>query len=169
MPLPLMSRLWPKIPGFGDIFFVVLSLKILPTYFASSICKFTFHHFRMHHMMHLCSVFPIGDGSIQLWIFLLDLLLSPDYRHIIHWTGNMYEFRIAQPAGLAKLWGSHRNKPQMTYEKMSRALRYYYSRGIIESVRGRKQTFRFSLDLQKYVSSNKDKKCLDYLKSCCHL
>lgn len=110
-----------------------------------------------------------GDGSVQLWIFLLDLLLSPGYRHIVHWTGNQYEFRIAQPTGLARLWGTHRNKPQMTYEKMSRALRYYYSRGIIESVRGRKQTFRFSLDLCKYVSSNKDQKTLNYLKSCCHI
>lgn len=117
----------------------------------------------------VCTCMHTGDGSVQLWIFLLDLLLSPGYRHIVHWTGNQYEFRIAQPTGLARLWGTHRNKPQMTYEKMSRALRYYYSRGIIESVRGRKQTFRFSLDLCKYVSSNKDQKTLNYLKSCCHI
>ena len=119
------------------------------------------------NMIILCP--RAGDGSVQLWIFLLDLLLSPDYRHIIRWTGHKYEFHIVQPAGLARLWGSYRNRPHMTYEKMSRALRYYYSRGIIETVRGRKQTFCFSLDIFKYVSSNKDKKTLDYVTSCCQL
>ncbi len=111
----------------------------------------------------------VGDGNVQLWVFLLELLLSPDHKDVIHWTGQGYEFYVSQPAALARLWGHHRNKPQMTYEKMSRALRYYYSRGIIESVRGRKQTFRFSIDLLQYVTANKDQKSVEYLKSCCQL
>ena len=111
------------------------------------------------------NIHTLGEGSVQLWIFLLDLLLSPQHRQIVHWTGNGYEFRIAHPAGLARLWGKYRNRPQMTYEKMSRALRYYYGRGILASVKGRKQTFRFTLDLHKYVAGHKNESTLAYLES----
>lgn len=96
---------------------------------------------------------PAGRGPIQLWQFLLDLLLSPDKRHLIDWTGNGYEFRILQPEEIAKLWGARKNKPRMNYDKLSRGLRYYYSKGIMDKVQGKKLTFKYTCDVQNYVRS----------------
>lgn len=96
---------------------------------------------------------PAGRGPIQLWQFLLDLLLSPDKKHLIDWTGNGYEFRILQPEEIAKLWGARKNKPRMNYDKLSRGLRYYYSKGIMDKVQGKKLTFKYTCDVQSYVRS----------------
>lgn len=103
----------------------------------------------------LLPVVPAGRGPIQLWQFLLDLLLSPDKKHLIDWTGtgNGYEFRILQPEEIAKLWGARKNKPRMNYDKLSRGLRYYYSKGIMDKVQGKKLTFKYTCDVQNYVNS----------------
>lgn len=72
---------------------------------------------------------------------------------MIHWTGNGYEFRILQPEEIAKLWGARKNKPRMNYDKLSRGLRYYYSKGIMDKVQGKKLTFKYMCDVQNYVRS----------------
>lgn len=95
--------------------------------------------------------FPQGRGPIQLWQFLLDLLLSPDKQHMIQWTGNGYEFRIILPEEIAKLWGARKNKPRMNYDKLSRGLRYYYSKGIMDKVPGKKLTFKYTCDVQQFI------------------
>jgi c-ets proto-oncogene protein len=97
--------------------------------------------------------FPVGRGVVQLWQFLLDLLLSQDNCSMIHWTGDQYEFRIVQPDEIARLWGKQKNKPQMNYDKLSRGLRYYYAKGIMDKVPGKKLTFRFTCDVEEYVQS----------------
>ena len=107
-----------------------------------------------HFPASFSSSFP-DKGHIQLWEFLLDLLLTPDHGPIIQWTGNGYEFQIVKPDAVAKLWGARKNKPRMTYDKLSRALRYYYTRGIMERVTGRRLTFRFAFDIQKYIINHK--------------
>jgi hypothetical protein len=94
-------------------------------------------------------------GHLQLWEFLLDLLLTPNHGSIIQWTGNEYEFNIVNPEAVVGLWGTHKNKPQMTYDKMSRSLRYYYSQGIMDKVPGKRYTFKFAFDIQKYIIENK--------------
>lgn len=97
-------------------------------------------------------IVPVGRGPIQLWQFLLDLLISPDKAHMIQWTGNGYEFRIIQPEEIAKLWGARKNKPRMNYDKLSRGLRYYYSKGIMDKVPGKKLTFKYTCNIQQYMS-----------------
>ena len=72
---------------------------------------------------------------------------------MIDWTGNGYEFRILQPEEIAKLWGARKNKPRMNYDKLSRGLRYYYSKGIMDKVQGKKLTFKYTCDVQNYVRS----------------
>lgn len=38
-----------------------------------------------------------GPGPIQLWQFLLELLSDPTCQHFISWTGNGWEFKMADP------------------------------------------------------------------------
>jgi len=70
---------------------------------------------------------------------------------MIQWTGNGYEFRIILPEEIAKLWGARKNKPRMNYDKLSRGLRYYYSKGIMDKVPGKKLTFKYTCDVQQFI------------------
>ncbi|GBO34133.1 GA-binding protein alpha chain, partial [Araneus ventricosus] len=74
-----------------------------------------------------CPGNPTGNnGQIQLWQFLLELLTDKDFREFIRWQGDEGEFKLINPEMVAQLWGQRKNKPTMNYEKLSRALRYYY-------------------------------------------
>lgn len=66
------------------------------------------------------------DSAITLWQFLLQLLQEPQHKHMICWTSNNGEFKLLQAEEVARLWGIRKNKPNMNYDKLSRALRYYY-------------------------------------------
>jgi hypothetical protein len=65
-----------------------------------------------------------GSGQIQLWQFLLELLADPSNSDIITWEGTSGEFKIIEPEEVAKKWGDRKSKPNMNYDKLSRALRY---------------------------------------------
>lgn len=38
---------------------------------------------------------------------------------------------------MARRWGLQKNRPAMNYEKLSRAFRYYYEKGIMQKVAGK--------------------------------
>lgn len=68
-------------------------------------------------------------GPIHLWEYLLELLNDRRYRDIAIWTNvDAGEFMLLDSEVVAALWGLHRNKTTMNYDKMSRALRYYYKK-----------------------------------------
>ncbi|XP_052424976.1 ETS domain-containing protein Elk-4-like [Carassius gibelio] len=83
------------------------------------------------------------DSSVTLWQFLLQLLLDPSNDHLICWTNEDGEFKLLQAEEVARLWGARKNKPSMNYDKLSRALRYYYDKNIIKKVNGQKFVYRF--------------------------
>ncbi|XP_060701288.1 ETS domain-containing protein Elk-4-like [Hemiscyllium ocellatum] len=83
------------------------------------------------------------DSTITLWQFLLQLLLEPKNDHLICWTSNDGEFKLLKAEDVAKLWGFRKNKPNMNYDKLSRALRYYYDKNIIKKVNGQKFVYKF--------------------------
>ncbi|XP_076311912.1 uncharacterized protein LOC143225794 isoform X2 [Tachypleus tridentatus] len=83
------------------------------------------------------------ETNITLWQFLLELLLSNHYNHIIMWTNNDGEFKLVNAEEVARLWGLRKNKHNMNYDKLSRALRYYYDKNIIKKVLGQKFVYRF--------------------------
>ncbi|XP_008316133.1 transcription factor ETV7 isoform X1 [Cynoglossus semilaevis] len=90
----------------------------------------------------------IADGRIPesklLWDYVYQLLCDQRYRDYIRWEDqDSLVFRVVDPNGLAKLWGRHKNRKHMTYEKMSRALRHYYKLNIIKKEQGQKLLFRF--------------------------
>lgn len=85
------------------------------------------------------------DPSITLWQFLLHLLEDQSQRHLISWTGcgSDGEFKLLDAEEVARLWGLRKNKNNMNYDKLSRALRYYYDKNIIKKVSGQKFVYKF--------------------------
>ena len=127
--------------------------------------------------------------STQLWRFLLDLLTDSRRRSIIKWQFGPNcadgEFVMLEPEEVAKAWGETKKKPNMTYEKMGRALRYsrqagmdslmklvikmsfpkryYYGGDILDKVSGKRFTYKFACDLVNLVGYSA--KQLDLLAS----
>lgn len=88
------------------------------------------------------------DGKIKdcrlLWDYLHQLLNDKRYEAYIKWENKELKvFRVVDPNKLAALWGNHKNRPNMTYEKMSRAMRQYYKINLLQKESGQKLTFRF--------------------------
>ncbi|XP_026322671.1 DNA-binding protein Ets97D-like isoform X2 [Hyposmocoma kahamanoa] len=93
----------------------------------------------------------INNGQIQLWQFLLELLTSAEYYDAIRWHGTEGEFKLLEPERVARLWGARKHKPAMNYEKLSRALRYYYDGDMIAKVSGKRFVYKFVCDLRQLL------------------
>ncbi|CAG0888251.1 unnamed protein product [Darwinula stevensoni] len=86
------------------------------------------------------------------------LLEDPGNSGFISWTGRGLEFKLVEPeevefctspclhAMVARRWGKEKNRPTMNYDKLSRSLRYYYERGILQKVTGERYVYRFVCD-----------------------
>ncbi|KAK3102122.1 hypothetical protein FSP39_008947 [Pinctada imbricata] len=81
----------------------------------------------------------------RLWEFIRDLLHNPRYNPShIRWTDiSRGEFRLIKTHDIARMWGEKKNNEGMTYEKLSRAMRYYYKRQILAPVLGKRLIYRF--------------------------
>ncbi|XP_075234871.1 ets DNA-binding protein pokkuri-like isoform X2 [Lycorma delicatula] len=81
-----------------------------------------------------------------LWDFLQQLLNDSQQRYTAYIAWKNREagvFKIVDPPGLAKLWGIQKNHLSMNYDKMSRALRYYYRVNILRKVQGERHCYQF--------------------------
>ena len=81
--------------------------------------------------------------TVVLWKFLEELLDKTDNK-CIEWVSKeegIFKFTDSKLA--ARLWGQRKNKRHMTYEKLSRALRYYYDRKIMYHDKTQKLIYRF--------------------------
>uniref|UniRef100_A0A8C5BWE3 ETS domain-containing protein n=1 Tax=Gadus morhua TaxID=8049 RepID=A0A8C5BWE3_GADMO len=87
-----------------------------------------------------------GSRQIQLWHFILELLRKEEYHEVIAWQGDYGEFVIKDPDEVARLWGARKCKPQMNYDKLSRALRYYYNKRILHKTKGKRFTYKFNFN-----------------------
>ncbi|XP_059481529.1 ETS-related transcription factor Elf-3-like isoform X2 [Neocloeon triangulifer] len=81
----------------------------------------------------------------KLWEFIRDLLKEPKYcPSLICWENHEEGvFRFVSSEKVAKLWGDKRKNSNMTYEKLSRAMRYYYKSKILQPVTHRRLVYKF--------------------------
>ncbi|KAI9518805.1 ETS translocation variant 5 [Dissostichus eleginoides] len=93
-------------------------------------------------------------GSLQLWQFLVTLLDDPANGQFIAWTGRGMEFKLIEPEEVARRWGIQKNRPAMNYDKLSRSLRYYYEKGIMQKVKvaGERYVYKFVCDPEALFS-----------------
>nr|XP_057932841.1 transcription factor ETV6 isoform X3 [Doryrhamphus excisus] len=99
-----------------------------------------------------------------LWDYVYQLLSDSRYENYIRWEDPESKvFRIMDPNGLARLWGNHKNRTNMTYEKMSRALRHYYKLNIIRKEPGQRLLFRFMKTPDEIMNGQTDR--LEHLES----
>lgn len=88
---------------------------------------------------------------MQLWQFLLKLLIEGSVG-LVQWTHDEpFEFKLLNPTAVATMWGKVKNKPSMNYEKLSRGLRYYYGKKILEKVHGKRYVYQFQCDIPKIL------------------
>ena len=88
--------------------------------------------------------------TTKLFEFVLDILSEPRYSSIISWEGTDGQFAIKRPGQVACLWGERNGRPNMTYQKFSRALRYYYHKKVLTKIRGRNCVYKFDFrELEK--------------------
>ncbi|XP_073443421.1 transcription factor ETV7-like [Dendrobates tinctorius] len=111
------------------------------------------------------------DGKIKgcrfLWDYLHKLLDDKRYESYIRWEDkDLKVFRVVDPNKLAAFWGNHKNRPNMTYEKMSRALRQYYKISLLKKESGKKLTFRFLRSPRERPTSEKILELQDTEDSC---
>lgn len=99
-----------------------------------------------------------------LWDYVYQLLSDSRYENYIRWEDPESKvFRIMDPNGLARLWGNHKNRTNMTYEKMSRALRHYYKLNIIRKEPGQRLLFRFMKTPDEIMNGQAER--LEHLES----
>ncbi|KAK7105717.1 DNA-binding protein D-ETS-3-like [Littorina saxatilis] len=120
---------------------------------------------QQQRLRHTAAMLIRGGGQLQLWQFLLELLTEPRNESCIRWEDEGGEregdggereglFTLTDPDEVARRWGCRRNKPRMTYDKVSRALRYYYDRQILKKVKGRRYTYRFNFDTLRRLQTH---------------
>ncbi|XP_069797642.1 ETS-related transcription factor Elf-3 [Narcine bancroftii] len=81
----------------------------------------------------------------HLWEFIRDILLHPEANNgLLKWEDRSEGiFKFLKSEAVAQLWGEKKKNSSMTYEKLSRAMRYYYKREILERVDGRRLVYKF--------------------------
>ncbi|XP_020626852.1 transcriptional regulator ERG homolog, partial [Orbicella faveolata] len=88
--------------------------------------------------------------TTKLFEFILDILSEPRYSSVISWEGTNGQFAIKRPDQVAYLWGERNGRTNMTYQKFSRALRYYYHKKVVCKIPGRNCVYKFNFpELEK--------------------
>jgi len=93
--------------------------------------------------------------KISQWI--VSLLRNPQYNpSIITWVDEAEgKFKIIKSDRYAELWGKVKGNPHMNYEKLSRAMRYYYKNKEIQIVPSERLTYAFGPSMKDFHAKNR--------------
>merc|ERR1711962_675912 len=88
--------------------------------------------------------------KISQWI--VKLLRDPETNpSVIMWEDEPEgKFRVINSNAFAQLWAVEKKNPAMNYEKLSRAMRYYYRNKEIEMVKGERLTYKFGPNMRDF-------------------
>jgi len=86
---------------------------------------------------------------LHLWEFLLKTLEDEENHKCMEWTNKARgEFRIVNTAMIAQLWGESKSRNNnMTYDKLARAMRYYYKINLFVKVPKKRLHYKFSPEM----------------------
>lgn len=92
----------------------------------------------------------------RLWEFIRDLLLDPQHcPSVICWENHDDGvFRFVKSEKVAKIWGDRKGNEKMNYEKLSRAMRYYYRSKVLQPVIGRRLVYKFGPTARGWKTEN---------------
>ncbi|XP_060569971.1 uncharacterized protein LOC132728338 isoform X2 [Ruditapes philippinarum] len=81
----------------------------------------------------------------RLWEYIRNLLLDPRTNpSLIKWEDRKEgTFKLVQNKKIAFDWGWKKGNSDMSYEKLSRAMRYYYKKKIFQPVIGKRLVYKF--------------------------
>merc|ERR1711994_780463 len=93
--------------------------------------------------------------KISQWI--VKLLRDPETNpSVIMWEDEPEgKFRVINSTAFAQLWAVEKKNPAMNYEKLSRAMRYYYRNKEIEMVKGERLTYKFGPNMRDFRAKDR--------------
>lgn len=91
----------------------------------------------------MCRKGKRGAKHVLLWKFLLEKLRdSPD---LVRWTDRENGlFRFVDTIEISRQWGIKKGKGDMTFEKLSRAIRHYYKSGFMSRKEGTRLVYKIN-------------------------
>merc|ERR1712038_1012853 len=94
--------------------------------------------------------------KISQWI--VKLLRDPETNpSVIMWEDEPEgKFRVTNSTAFAQLWAVEKKNPAMNYEKLSRAMRYYYRNKEIEMVKGERLTYKFGPNMRDFHAKDRN-------------
>merc|ERR1712198_694589 len=93
--------------------------------------------------------------KISQWI--VELLRNPETNpSVIMWEDEPAgKFGVINSNAFAQLWAKVKKNPAMNYEKLSRAMRYYYRNKEIEMVKGERLTYKFGPNMRDFRAKDR--------------
>merc|ERR1712223_2334350 len=94
--------------------------------------------------------------KISQWI--VKLLRDPETNpSVIMWEDEPAgKFRVINSTAFAQLWAVEKKNPAMNYEKLSRAMRYYYRNKEIEMVKEERLTYKFGPNMRDFRAKDRN-------------